>query len=304
MSIKVIDISYWQQGVNYAVLAPNIDGVILRAAWQNYKDTMFETHYAGFANHGIPVGVYHYITGYVSPRLQAEAFAAAIKGKELRLGLWNDVEEQREGLALTRAQVLEYHRIAEGLVGEMGVYTSASKWDAIMRQPDLSSRKLWIANYGVLKPMLPRTGGWQSWWLWQYSDKGTLPGYHSSLDMNHFNGDKVAFDAWVGNGTTPEPPIGGDVMYVIEMLGNLVIRSAPNGLATGAYALKGETHHSSEMQDGWYKIARQGVTGWISGLTQWTRITKVEQPPEPEPPVPPLTIEQRLARIEKHLGLE
>jgi GH25 family lysozyme M1 (1,4-beta-N-acetylmuramidase) len=85
----------------------------------------------------------------------------------------------------------------------------------------------------------------------------------------------------------PEPP-GGDTVYVIEMLGHLRIRQTPNGdvFSPEQYALKGETHHSDKEQNGWYRITRAGITGWIAG-GQWTRITQVTQPPEPDPPPDP-----------------
>ena len=301
--VVVIDISFWQQNVNYAELAKNIDGVILRAAYSTAKDTMFDAHYKAFDDLGIPVGAYHYIIGSADPTDQARAFAKAVQGKKLRLGVWNDVEDQKNGL--TREKVLRYHTEAEKLVGEMGVYTSAYKWDTIMGQPDLLNRKLWVANYQTTSPMLPRTGGWQMWWLWQYTEHGRLPGYHSNLDINNFWGDKADFAAWIGDVSepepTPEPPEGA--MFVIEMLGNMSIRDKPS-VTDGRvldYALRGEVHHSDQEQDGWYKITRYSITGWLSGLTQWTRITEVEPDPEPEPqpPDPPLTLEERVARLEE-----
>ena len=102
-------------------------------------------------------------------------------------------------------------------------------------------------------------------------------------------------------------------MYVIEMLGHLRIRQTPNGdlFNPEQYALRGETHHATERSaDNWYNITRNGITGWISGNTQWTRITEVEADPvDPEPE--PLTLEERVAQneidianIKAHLGLE
>ena len=296
MTIRIIDISYWQQNINYAELAKHIDGVILRAAYSTAKDVMFDAHYDAFRSLGVPVGAYHYIIGTTKPTDQAAALANAIRGKELRLGVWNDVEDQRHGL--TRNLVLAYHAEAERLIGEMGVYTSAYKWDTIMGRPDLATRKLWIANYQTTSPMMPRTGGWQMWWLWQYTEHGRLPGYHSNLDINNFWGDKADFAEWIGNVVIPEPELPEGAMFVIEMLGNMSIRDKPS-VTDGRvldYALKGEVHHSDQEQDGWYKITRKGVTGWISGQTQWTRITVVEPDPEPEPqpPDPPLTLEERV----------
>jgi lysozyme len=457
----IIDISFWQapSRIDYPTLAQHIDGVILRAAYAASKDTRFDEHYKAFDDLGVPIGAYHYIIGTVDPSTQAQALANAIQGKRLRLGVWNDVEDQRHGL--TRDIVLRYHTEAERLVGEMGVYTSAYKWDSIMGRPDLSSRKLWIANYQTASPLMPRTGGWVSWWLWQYTEHGRLPGYHASLDLNNFCCGEEEYRRWVGMDYLPEPiqldvpafsqkdpqwsndrlgtsnttiggfgclvtatamvlkyfckdtdpgklnkdliavngyengnlmrynsittiypdiaidwskfitspsnadidecleddlpvivqvdytpstpaidqhwvvivgrdaegyktidPIDGKAgcllryankvhrmvvfvnqseegaMYVIEMLGHLRIRRSPNGalFSPEQYALRGETHHSDQEQGGWYRITRQGITGWVSGHTQWTRITEVTQPPDPDPPTE-LTLEEKVERL-------
>ena len=298
MSVLIIDISYWQQNVNYDLLSQGIDGVILRAAYAIGKDTWFDRHYEGFARNGKPIGAYHYIIGSQTARTQAETFIEAIKGKRLRLGIWNDVEDTRTATALNRSLVLDYHRRVENLYGsEMGVYTSASKWDAIMKVPDLAGRKLWIANYEVSKPALPRTGGWSSWWLWQYTDRERLPGHTGNLDGNRFCGTREQYEAWAGvTLPPPNPEPGGEALYEIEMLGHMVMRATPDGVTTGHYAVRGEKHLSDLMRAGWYRITREGVTGWIYGLTQWTRITEVTAPPPPPPP--PLTLEERIVRLE------
>jgi hypothetical protein len=41
----IVDISYWQQGIDYDKFADDISGAILRGAYGIWKDTMFETHY-------------------------------------------------------------------------------------------------------------------------------------------------------------------------------------------------------------------------------------------------------------------
>jgi len=206
MSVKIIDISFWQQNVDYALLAQNIDGVILRAAYGTSKDTWFDRHYNGFSALGLPIGAYHYVIGSQSAGAQSVALRDAVAGKTLKLGVWNDVEDTREGTALNRTLVLDYHRMAEELLGtDLGVYTSRYKWDTIMGKPDLADKKLWIANYGVSSPSMPIKGGWSAWWLWQYTDREQLPGHGGGLDANKFNGTREQYNAWVGG--VPNPPL-------------------------------------------------------------------------------------------------
>lgn len=304
----IIDISYWQQGINYPVLAEQIDGVILRAAYGIWKDTMFDEHYSQLRALGVPIGCYHYIIGSISAGEQARVFAEIVKekihastnitdlgngygevtkGNAFPLGFWNDVEDTRPDTALNPQIVLDYHTGVEELLNsQMDVYSSASKWDTIMRSKVLSSRKLWVAHYGTTIPAMPKTGGWPTWWLHQHTSHGRLPGHTGSLDLNRFNGNQAQYYAWVGEEYSGEPPEPEDVTYVIEMLGNLKVRTSPGGdEIEGVYATTGEKYHTKNMSSGWYEVEIDGTIGWISGLTRWTRITIVEgDPEEPEPP--------------------
>ena len=320
MTIRVIDISYWQQGINYPLLAQQVDGVILRGAYGLWKDTWLDTHYENFATLGVPMGLYHYIIGNKPALEQARVIVEIVNEKRYKvenlgnglgevfvtdafpLGIWNDVEDTREETALTPQVVLDYHnRVEELLETEMGVYTSASKWDAIMRSKVLSSKKLWVAHYGTYLPAMPKTGGWPTWWLHQYTDRERLAGYNGQIDANRFNGSRSQFYEWIGyEDIEPEP---ADITYVIEMLGNLFLRDAPNGVkipdGQGEFVYvpaSSGPYYTKNMQSGWYEIEINGVIGWLSGLTQWTRITAVDGE-QPEPETPFLTMQDKVNRL-------
>ena len=106
----ILDISYYQSPttLNYDLLASQVSGVILRAAYGKWMDTAFEAHYLAFTRRGIPCGAYHYLIGSVSMAEQAAAFGQAICAKDMRLGCWIDVEDTREGTKLNRQQVRGY----------------------------------------------------------------------------------------------------------------------------------------------------------------------------------------------------
>jgi GH25 family lysozyme M1 (1,4-beta-N-acetylmuramidase) len=75
----IIDISFWQSPslINYAVLAGQIAGVIIRACYGSSIDTQFDRHYSEFVSRGIPVGAYHYLIGNAGIQGQATAFKQA-----------------------------------------------------------------------------------------------------------------------------------------------------------------------------------------------------------------------------------
>ena len=266
----IIDISYWQppSEINYDLLAGSISGVILRACYATGKDTRFEQHYSEFARRGIPVGAYHYITGNVEATRQAEAFRDAVAGKILQLGLWADVEDIREGTALTRQHVVDYMTITEGLLGTLDIYTSRAMWAAIMGTGShpYGSRKLWVANYKVAAPALPV--GWTSWWLWQYASDGDLPGYVGNLDMNHFFGTDAQYQEWVG-GAIPEPP-DEDALYQVEVIASaLNIRPQPNTDNIPLYAVpKGTILDVYEEVGLWLRV---GQGKFCSGNSAYVR---------------------------------
>lgn len=275
----IIDISYWQppSEITYDLLAGSISGVILRACYATGKDTRFEQHYNEFARRGIPIGAYHYIVGNVSALGQAEAFRDAVAGKILQLGLWADVEDIRDGTALTRQHVVDYMTITEGLLGTLDIYTSRAMWAAIMGTGShpYGSRKLWVANYKVAAPALPV--GWTSWWLWQYASDGDLPGYVGNLDMNHFFGTDAQYQEWVG-GAIPEPP-DEDALYQVEVIASaLNIRPQPNTDCTPLYAVpKGTILDVYEEVGLWLRVGQGQYCSGNSAYVRRIELTLQEQ---------------------------
>ena len=114
----------------------------------------------------------------------------------------------------------------------------------------------------------------------------------------------------------PEPDQDADYYHIV-IKGNLTIRALPafpEGQILGHIVLGDLPYKSYEKakdKNGrdWFKIERNGVIGWIAGYTQWTEITKIYAPeppttdPDPDPEPPILTLEQRVERIEQHLGI-
>jgi lysozyme len=65
-------------------------------------------------------------------------------------------------------------------------------------------RRLWLAQYAST-PTLPE--GVDSYWLWQWTDKGTVPGINPPTDCNDFQGSDADFaHGWAGHYDQPVPP--------------------------------------------------------------------------------------------------
>ena len=279
----IIDISFYQapSTLDYNLIAENVSGVILRACYGIWKDTAFDRHYQEFTSRGVPVGAYHYIIGSASIQAQADAFNVAVGLKDMRLGCWIDVEDTRAGTRLYRDQVLVYAEEQP----DMGIYTSKGAWNSIMGGAYLTDRKLWVAHYTANPyPLMPT--GWDSWWLWQFTSSGRLPGYAGNLDTNRFNGDDADFAAWVGETEAPEPPVEKlfDAKVITASGYRLRTRYNPAGnlrpeadwLQSGAVVPVYETSGAD-----WYRIGREtwASAEWLQRLDFQPPATIIDIPP-------------------------
>jgi lysozyme len=62
--------------------------------------------------------------------------------------------------------------------------------------PPIVRYRLWMPQYGP-EAVLPK--GFDSYWLWQWTDKGKVAGIGGSVDLNHFNGtDQQLAAEWSG----------------------------------------------------------------------------------------------------------
>lgn len=288
--LVILDMSYWQDDarIDYELLSQHIDGVILRAVYGIWEDTRFKIHYRNFKQYGVPLGAYDYFIGNYSGHQQAEVFKSVVDGLELKLGYWADVEDQREGTALTRTVVDDFISRGDSILPQkLDIYTGPYCWTAIMgTKGGYGDRKLWLANYGVLSPRMPINSEWADWWIWQYTDKEYHDGYYSTIDTNRYHYSTEMYKDWVGEESQPEPlpePSPEDVLFQAQcIVGALNVRSGPSS----SYSVVGALYDQEivnvyEVADnGWYRI---GDNEWCSGNESYMLVVYVEPEPTPNP---------------------
>lgn len=143
-------------------------------------------------------GAYHFLLSGQDISSQAAAIERILEGKKLTLGVWADVEITSWS-KLNRKQLESYLKLVRESFGEdLGIYTSQYMWDSSIGAPVLGKYKLWVANYQVEKPNLPKKGLWEDWWLWQFTNKGRLDGVGVNLYLSYFNGNEDEFEEWTG----------------------------------------------------------------------------------------------------------
>lgn len=268
----LLDISSWQRPslINYRALAESVRGVILRAGYGLAKDTAFEEHYRQLSALGVPLGVYYFpLDGYVNE--QVKLFAECVKGKRFVLGGWVDVEHPPFPKRLSKATVDAFIAGAERRLGtELGIYTSLYKWREIMADStQYASRRLWVANYTTsFSITLPRP--WKKWCIWQYSDRGRLPGYSGNLDLNRY--DESCLASIKPLGEVVSEPIQPEKPFKARVITNagLAVRKAPSKNAefvrwlpenatVTVYAIQGDWWRIDPIQSLWSASEYGGV---------------------------------------------
>ena len=189
--IRGIDISHWQGEVDFnKVKDSGIEFVILKAGGSDYgfyKDKKFDEYYLKAKAAGLMIGAYYFVGkkfhGYVSGVADAERFKEILKGKDIDLPVFVDIEttEPRYKELATDAAVAFCETMkAAGYIA--GIYASdISGYKERLNLEDISKYILWVARYNNLAPSYVK-----DWDIWQYSSKGSVKGISGHVDLDYY----------------------------------------------------------------------------------------------------------------------
>jgi GH25 family lysozyme M1 (1,4-beta-N-acetylmuramidase) len=206
------DVSFYQdspgtpQGINFVRLNQAADFVIIRAGQHLGADSDFIVNWRDAKAAGLPRGSYWFYDSRADPRQQADLWFNLLNGDLGELPLFADLEEAYNGPYAGWTYWKQFLDRIKSLVGnkEVGIYTAFYYWQSNAPNPTTQPQELeyfhryplWIANYGVSEPMVPRPWSANEWLFWQYtaSGDGLYYGVESlEIDLNYFNGDAQAF---------------------------------------------------------------------------------------------------------------
>ena len=234
MTLKGIDVSNWQAGINLASVPS--DFVICKATQgtgYTSPDCVRQVEQALGA--GKCVGVYHYISGG-NATAEIDFFINSIKnwvGKVMICLDWEAGQNSAWGNTNYLAQCIK--RVIERTGIKPMVYASASVFPwAVCKQYDCGA---WVAQYANNNATgyqdTPWNEGAYSCAIRQYTSSGRLSGYGGNLDLNKFYGDRNAWNAYVTGGkggtvtvepskpVTPSPEVSSGVKYTVQSGDNL-----------------------------------------------------------------------------------
>lgn len=193
-----LDISQYQDKIQWEKFQLNhknelIEFIVVRATFgKDQKDIQFERNWKNISELPIKKGAYHYYRPNENSTLQAENFIQTVKLSPGDIPPILDIERQstiqtNENL---RKGIRNWLTIVEAHYGVKPIiYTGDSYFKDHLHGNDFQDYPLWIANYNLVRK--PKTNYWV---IWQFSEKGEIPGIKGKVDLNVLRGGKNALD--------------------------------------------------------------------------------------------------------------
>lgn len=195
----LIDVSQWQAKINWEdVKADGINDVIIRLGYRGYgsagtlmMDDRFYENINGAKAAGLNVGIYFYTQAisYAEAKQEADFCAAALKGYDLELPVYYDIESvdfdygRLDHAGLTKAQKTKLCKTfcdrIESYGYQSGVYANLYWLTYMINGPELGQDyKTWVAAY---MSELNYEGIYD---MWQYSSSADIDGIKGGVDIN------------------------------------------------------------------------------------------------------------------------
>lgn len=217
---------------------------IIRAGQNLWVDRDIELNMKNAKAAGIPRGTYWFYDSRVDPKVQARLYIQSLKGDLGELPLFADLEERYGGKYSGWRNWKLFLEELKSLCGghEISIYTAPYYWKentSILKGCTPTSLEyfhqysLWIANYEVDAPSIPKPWSPDEWVFWQFTDKGNGPLYgveSLNVDMNYFNGNIDEFRTRFNLGEIVTPPL--EEVYPVEMVVMMSNGSTYNGKLT------------------------------------------------------------------------
>lgn len=199
--VEGIDVSKYQPRVDWkAVAASGKRFAFVRVAdGVKHLDEACGRHLQGAQEAGLLVGAYLFWRADASPEEQAALLCS--QGGRLHLPPVLDAEATSDrGLPreLVRDRLRKTIEAVEAAAGRCMLYTAAGWWETWMG-PQPVGVPLWVAHYGVERPMVPTSWHRDGWRFWQHSGTGRCPGIEGHADLNVWSGTPDELEAFAGS---------------------------------------------------------------------------------------------------------
>lgn len=277
---KGIDVSKWNGNINWhKVKNSGIDYVIIRGGFgTSTVDSKFHTYIQGARNAGLKVGVYwfSYATSPEKAVLEANKCLQTLSPykNSISYPIFFDYEydsvkyANSNGITITKNSATQ---IANAFINTIkahgyntGIYTNRSFANAYFSNELINSTNLWIAQYNSINTFN------KPYAMWQYSEKGLVPGINSYVDLNYtyLKASKNMPSTYSTSSTTTQSNvtnISSTKTGVTTV--NLNIRKDMSSSSSIVKTIPANTtvEVMEQSQYGWYKVKYKHFVGYVAG---------------------------------------
>ncbi|SHM83446.1 Lyzozyme M1 (1,4-beta-N-acetylmuramidase), GH25 family [Bacillus sp. bc15] len=214
----IVDISKWNNKMNWAVAAPQIELAICRVQYgSNLVDHLYNDHIANLERYGIPHAAYAYgcFVSVADAIVEAKDFLARVSSNAKFLVL--DVEDDTVKSMKSKGNLNDLAKASQAFIDtckaagwKVGFYVAHHMYGEYNLQ-SVQADFIWLPRYGTndgnpqKKPAYPCD-------IWQYTDNGYIDGI-GKVDINLLQGDKT-LDWFTGKKQTEQPVSNGGYQYV------------------------------------------------------------------------------------------
>lgn len=258
MSTKIVDVSRWNNTVDYKALKKKgITGVVIQCGYgmvSSQKDLYFESNYKKARANKMLVGVYHYsyAKSVAEAKEEAKVCLGWLKGRSLDMPIYIDMEEENLtylGKSTLTKIAKEFCKTIEKAGYKAGVYANANWFKNNLNYSSLKKNySIWLAQYSSTKDY--------DCDIWQYTSKYIVNG--NTFDCN------ICYKSFGKTMITTKLKCPIYNKHFIDKVGNAsrVLFTVPKG--TKVQRLK-------DMGDGWSQVRYNGKTGYMVN----TRLNKL-----------------------------
>lgn len=200
--VRGIDISAHNGDIDFAkVKQDSIDFIFIKASeGTDFRDKKFVANYDSAANYGIPAGAYHFFRYDKDGVEQAVNLHKALDGRNPTLGVVIDLEDTgnpNDGIpdvvVHNLFEMIDYLNLC-GL--RVMIYTNKDGYNQFLRK-EFSGFPLWICSFKQ-NPIDAE------WTFWQYNHWGNVKGINGYVDLNVYNGTRLAWNNLLNSLSPPD----------------------------------------------------------------------------------------------------
>ncbi len=161
--------------------------VLIRATvGKDRPDRQFKRNWLGAKENKMIRGAYHYYRPNENSLEQAELFIKNVTLKKGDLPPVLDIEKLPKEQSIERLKIglRRWLKAVEKHYGVRPIIYSGEKYYDDFLKEEFSDYLFWIANYNFYREEIQ-----DDWLFWQFTEKATVPGIDTKVDVNIYNGD-------------------------------------------------------------------------------------------------------------------